>query len=203
MIRLYPGLGYDPDMVRWLPFSLLVGLATLVVLGCGPTRDLPESGPDGGVIAPAVARPHDVDRFLELPAQVDDVPFPWSEVVVQREAGDLVVGVLVANTPARRSRGMMYRNGLPSQSGMLFVWEELRARSGGFWNPNVPIDLDVAWLGEDGTIMEFTLLIAEDSTVKGPSEPYYFVMEMPRGRFAALGIALGDRVLIPPTLVPQ
>lgn len=187
---------------RRLPFSLLIGLAALVVLGCGPTGSDAESANDGGVIAPAFARPADIDSLLMLPDGVDDVSFPWSEVVIERSAGSLTVGVLVANTSARRSRGMMYRSGLPEQSGMIFVWEETRPRTGGFWNPNVPTDLDVAWLDEDGSIMEFTVLLAGDSTIKEPSEPYYFVMEMPRGRFARLGIGLGDRVSIPPTLLP-
>ena len=186
---------------RW-PSALLVGLAALLVLGCGPTTSDPQSANDAGVIAPAIARPADIDSELALPDGVDDVPFPWSEVMIERSASDLTLGVLVANTSERRSRGMMYRSGLPEQSGMIFIWEQTRARSGGFWNPNVPIDLDVAWLDEDGSIMEFTVLIAGDSTVKGPSAPYYFVLEMPRGRFASLGIELGARVAIPPTLLP-
>lgn len=185
-----------------LPFALLVGLAALIVLGCGPTGSGLQADDDAGVIAPAIARPVGVDSLLMLPDGVDDVPFPWSEVVIERSSGDLTVGVLVANTPQRRSRGMMYRSGMPEQSGMIFIWEQTRPRTGGFWNPNVPIDLDVAWLDEDGSIMEFTVLIAGDATVKGPSEPYYFVVEMPRGRFASLGIGLGDRISIPQTLLP-
>ncbi|MCY3558412.1 MAG: DUF192 domain-containing protein [Chloroflexi bacterium] len=182
--------------------GLLIALAALVVLACGPTQSS-DTVNDGGVIAPAVERPADLDRFLQLPEDVDYVDFPWSEVEVDRSTGTLTVGVLVADTSERRSRGMMYRNGLPEQSGMIFIWEDIRAQTGGFWNPNVPIDLDVAWLDANGSIMEFTVLTAGDSTIKGPAKPYYFVMEMPRGRFAALGIELGDRVVIPITLLPR
>ena len=111
------------------------------------------------------------------------------------------MGVLVANTSDRRSRGMMYWSGLPPNSGMVFIWEQTRARSGGFWNQNVPIDLSVAWLGREGEILEFSTLLAEDETVKRPQQEYYFVLEMPRGRFEEMGIAVGDRVLIPETLL--
>lgn len=182
--------------------GLLIALVALIVLGCGPTQ-VSDTADGGGVIAPAVERPADLDRFLQLPDDVAYIDFPWSEVEVERSTGTLTVGVLVANTSDRRSRGMMYRSGLPEQSGMIFIWEEIRSQTGGFWNPNVPIDLDVAWLDANGSIMEFTVLIAGDSTIKGPAEPYFFVMEMPRGRFAALGIELGDRVVIPPTLLPR
>ena len=188
--------------VRRGTFALMMGLAALVVLGCGPTlNEAPQD--EAGVIPPASVRPADLDDDLELPDDVEDVPFPWSEVVVRRAGGDLAVGVLVANTVERRSRGMMYRSGLPAGSGMIFIWEETRARAGGFWNPNVPIDLDVAWLDRDGAILEFTVLIADDSEIKRPEQEYYFVLEMPRGRFEELGIGIGDQVLIPETLLPE
>ena len=197
---------YDPDMRRMIAARLswvtLIGLAALVVLGCGPTLDQPRQDV-AGVIAPAVSRPDDLDSFLLLPDDVEEIAFPWSQVEVERAAGRLIVGVLVADTPERRSRGMMYRSGLPPQSGMIFIWEQTRARSGGFWNPNVPIDLDVAWLDRDGVILEFTILIALDSETKYPQQEYFFVLEMPRGRFAELGIGVGDRVLIPSTLLTE
>ncbi len=194
-------------MARWLPFILLVALAAFAVLGCGPTDAQPDQHQpdDAGVIAPATSRPGNIDSFLQLPDDVAPIDFPWSEVVVERSASDLddlVLGVLVADTPERQTRGMMYRNGLPAASGMLFVWADPIPRTGGFWNPNVPIDLDVAWLDADGVIREFTVLIAQDETIKRPAAPYVSVMEMPRGRFDELGIALGDRVVIPRTLRP-
>ena len=170
---------------------LLVALAALIGLGCGPTGQSLQSFDSA-----------DVDPYLQLPDDVEDIPFRWSEVEVQRESGALTLAVLVADTPERRSRGMMYRSGLPPRSGMIFIWEQTHPRSGGFWNPNVPIDLDVAWLDRDGVILEFTVLIANDSEIKRPEQDYWFVLEMPRGRFEELGIRLGDRVLIPPTLLP-
>ena len=184
----------------WLGVAL-IGLAALIVLGCGPTRDDPpvdvDPGTLGGVLAPAMERPDDLAGWLSLPDDVSVVDFPYSLVSVEAGAEPLELGVLLANSGERRSRGMMYWRGLPPRMGMLFIWEELRGRSGGFWNPNVPIDLDVAWLAEDGTILEFSLLLADDSTTKSPQQEYYFVLEMPRGRFAELGIEVGDRIAMP------
>ncbi len=183
-----------------MSFVGLIGWAALLVLACGPSGD---PATRGGVIAPAEERPAELAGRLDLPALLREVVFPWSEVVVRRDSDDLAVGVLVANTPDRRSRGMMYWSGLPPNSGMIFIWEETRARSGGFWNRNVPIDLDVAWLDRDGKILEFSILLAEDETTKSPRQDYFFVLEMPRGRFAEMGIELGDQVLIPATLLPE
>lgn len=187
--------------MNWrLTFSTLIGLAALVVLACGPTGD---PATRGGIIAPAVERPEELAGRLNLPSLVSEVVFPWSELTVGRQSGDLTVGVLVANTPDRRSRGMMYWSGLPPNSGMIFIWEQTRARTGGFWNQNVPIDVSVAWLDRDGTILEFSKLLAGDETIKRPQQPYFFVLEMPHGGFEQMGIELGDRVIIPETLLPN
>ena len=187
--------------MNWrLSFGALIGLAALAVLACGPSGD---PATRGGVIAPAVERPEELSGLLNLPSLVSEVVFPWSELVVRRESGEITVGVLVANTPERRRRGMMYWSGLPAHSGMVFIWEQTRARTGGFWNRNVPIDLGVAWLDRDGTILEFSTLLAQDETTKSPEASYFFVLEMPRGRFEQMGIELGDRVLIPETLLPD
>ena len=144
-----------------------------------------------------------LDGYLRLPDDVDPVAFPWSEVTIRRSAGNLTVGVLVADTGERRTRGLMYWTDLPPRTGMIFIWEDALPKTGGFWNPNVPMDLHVAWLDEDGTVLSFTTLIAYDEQIKRPPDEYYHVLEMPRGRFEELGIEVGDRVLIPPTLLPE
>ena len=189
----------------WL--ALFAVTVAWLVLGCGSSESSGATPSDpalqGGVLAPAVERPTELAGLLELPSDVEAVVFPWSELTVETGDGELWLGVLVANTEERRQRGLMYWRGLPSQVGMIFIWPEARARSGGFWNPNVPIDLHVAWLDRDGTIMELSTLIAQDATVRAPLAPYYFVLEMPHGRFEQLGIAIGDRVRIPQTLLPS
>ena len=182
-----------------LTVPVLIGLAALAVLACGPSGD---PAMRGGVIPPALERPSELAGLLDLPALVDEVAFPWSEVVVTRTSGEIAVGVLVADTPDRRRRGLMYWSDLPPNSGMIFIWEETQARRSGFWNRNVPMDLSVAWLGQDGTILEITTLWAQDETTIRPGQDYVFVMEMPRGRFEEMGVGVGDRVLIPQTLLP-
>ncbi len=177
----------------------LIALAAVAALACGPTGD---STAPADVIAPADERPSDLDSWLDLPPDVDEVSFPWSEVTVLRDAGRLTLNVLVADTPERRSRGLMYWTGLPPETGMIFIWEETRSRRAGFWNQNVPIDLDVAWLDVDGTVLEFSTLWAGDETIRRPQAEYFFVLETPRGRLAELDIGIGDRVVIPSTLLP-
>ncbi len=185
-------------------FAVAIGLAALIVLACGPTGTSSiGSGSGTEVIAPATERPQGLDGYLQLGDDVEPVSFPWSEVTIRRSTGDLTIGVLVADTGERRSRGLMYWTDLPAQTGMIFIWEELRPRSGGFWNRNVPMDLQAAWLAEDGTILGFSTLRAFDEAIKRPPDDYYHVLEMPSSRFQELGVGVGDRVLISQTLLSR
>jgi len=57
----------------------------------------------------------------------------------------------VANTPAKRASGLMFRDRLAPDRGMLFVFEEAGAWS--FWMKNTMIALDILWLGADKRIV--------------------------------------------------
>ena len=78
---------------------------------------------------------------------------------------------------------------------MLFVFDQTMVHSG-FWNNNVPIDLRVAFLDGDGRILEFVTLEARSQEVRRPAQPYRYALEMPAGRYAELGIEVGDRLVI-------
>src|SRR5207245_10485452 len=53
----------------------------------------------------------------------------------------------VADTPAKRASGLMFRDRLDPDRGMLFVFEE--ADEWSFWMKNTKVPLDILWLGPD------------------------------------------------------
>ncbi len=57
----------------------------------------------------------------------------------------------VADTPAKRTSGLMFRDRLAPDRGMLFVFEE--AGEWRFWMKNTKIALDILWLGPDKRIV--------------------------------------------------
>ncbi len=57
----------------------------------------------------------------------------------------------VADTPAKRASGLMFRDRLAPDKGMLFVFEE--AGEWRFWMKNTKIALDILWLGPDKQIV--------------------------------------------------
>jgi uncharacterized membrane protein (UPF0127 family) len=104
--------------------------------------------------------------------------------------------VEVADSIERVICGLMHRESLPEDRGMLFVYEGF----GGFWNRNTLIPLSVAYLAADGTIVDIIDMEATPYpgapgvTQPNPREPYSFVIEANRGWFGRNGIAIGDIV---------
>jgi len=101
--------------------------------------------------------------------------------------------VEIANTPAARSRGLMYRRSMPANQGMLFDFERDDMIS--MWMRNTYISLDMLFIRKDGTIariVEHTEPLSERTISSG--EPVRSVLELNAGTASRLGISAGDRV---------
>jgi uncharacterized membrane protein (UPF0127 family) len=101
--------------------------------------------------------------------------------------------VEVAQTPEEQSQGLMFRQSLAPDRGMIFPFEEVRPA--GFWMKNTLIPLDMIWIGPDrkiSGIAENTVPMSLDS-VDSPG-PVTAVLEIAGGRSAELGVKVGDKV---------
>jgi uncharacterized membrane protein (UPF0127 family) len=111
--------------------------------------------------------------------------------------GDSVpLSVEIADTPELAQCGLMHRNFMPEEQGMLFVYEGRN----GFWNRNTLIPLSVAYISHDGRIvdilpMDATPFAGAPGVIQpDPQEPYSFVVEANAGWFERHGILIGDYV---------
>lgn len=201
--------------LRHLAVVLLVAAAALACGPAQPAEPAQETPPVAQANGQAVEQPAQAEQaeqteqaeqveqveppnladWLELGEGVEPIEFTWTPMTMQTGEGELELGVFIADTPARRQRGLMYATGLPPANAMLFVFENPPVHSG-FWNDNVPIDLHVAFLDAEGRILEFVTLEARSREIRRPSQPYSYALEMPAGRYAELGIAVGDRLVI-------
>ncbi len=115
--------------------------------------------------------------------------------------GGTVLDVELAESPARRQRGYMFRDGVGPEDGMIFLFEEEEFHS--FWMKNVSFPLDILWMAGDGTVVDVSLLTPP--CVEDPCPSYLpqgralFVLELAGGRAEQLGIHPGQtlQVLIP------
>jgi uncharacterized membrane protein (UPF0127 family) len=119
-----------------------------------------------------------------------------TELAVETLSGSRLFTVEVADAPAERARGLMFRRTLGSDEGMLFAYREARPVS--MWMKNTYLSLDMLFIGADGRIVHIVERTTPLSTVPiSSTAPVRAVLELPAGTVAASGIRRGDRVLHP------
>ncbi|MBI2463698.1 DUF192 domain-containing protein [Candidatus Peregrinibacteria bacterium] len=118
------------------------------------------------------------------------------EVVIQTPVTEFLISAEVADTSEKRAKGLMYRENLPDEMGMLFIFEEAGIRN--FWMKNTLIPLDIIFLSSDKKIVGISNNVQPCSDDFCPyissEEPAQYVLEV-RGGFAAENsIEVGDTV---------
>jgi uncharacterized membrane protein (UPF0127 family) len=107
------------------------------------------------------------------------------------------IEVEIAATSKHRETGLMHRESLPADAGMLFMYNDERPRS--FWMKNTLIPLDIAFVGRDGTIVKIAQM--EPISVERTQSlyPATYALEMNVGWFAAHDVQAGDKITRIPT----
>jgi len=102
--------------------------------------------------------------------------------------------VWIADTPLRRSRGLMFIRELAPDRGMLFLYDFPQFAY--FWMLNTYVSLDLLFIGPDGRIVNIAEHTTPLSTRMIESEaPVAAVLEVIAGTVQELGIRAGDRVM--------
>jgi len=115
-------------------------------------------------------------------------------VTVNSSSGEAVkVGVELATTPESRAFGLMYRQELGTNAGMLFVFPQKEPQQ--FWMHNTQIPLDILYIRDDGKVARIYARTTPMSDTPLPSgEPVRFVLEVKGGFCADRSIKVGDTV---------
>jgi len=104
--------------------------------------------------------------------------------------------VELALTPEEKSRGLMYRESLPKDRGMFFIYEREGEHS--FWMKNVLIPLDIIWIDKDKKVV----YMAENCrpcpelpcpSIK-PDNHAKYVFEINAGLASEIGLSVGDQL---------
>lgn len=114
-------------------------------------------------------------------------------VVVHTARGPVAVSVEIVSTPDTRERGLMYRNDLGTNAGMLFLFPREEPQQ--FWMKNTPLPLDMIFISTSRSIVGIVADTRPFSTQgRGVPVPSQFVLEVHGGFCATHGIAAGDKV---------
>jgi len=102
--------------------------------------------------------------------------------------------VEIARTPEQRHRGLKFRQNLPRDEGMFFVFEEEEQLS--FYMRDTRIPLSIAFIRSEGVIESIADMIPLDERSVSSAGPAQFALEVNRGGLEEKGIRPGDKVVL-------
>lgn len=118
----------------------------------------------------------------EVTPQPRSNPAPFSVVEVTTPGGEATV--LLANTDAERSQGLMGKKNLGGYDGMLFEFPS--DTQGGFWMKDTLIPLSIAFFDASGRVVDFFDMEpcppqTTTCPTYRPDAPYRRALEVPKG----------------------
>lgn len=125
-----------------------------------------------------------------LPAAAQNAPQKLP--TTQLTAGMHLIRAEVASTEAQRQIGLMHRPSMPANDGMLFVFEQAGVQC--FWMRNTLIPLSVAFLDDDGRIVNIEAMAPQTDDSHCSKRPVRYVLEMNLGWFDKRGLKAGSRL---------
>jgi hypothetical protein len=118
-------------------------------------------------------------------------------VVVKFENGATIKADIAKNQD-ERARGLMFRESLEENSGMLFVFEEEGHHA--FWMKNVRFPLDILWLDRDLRVVHISAntppCIAEPCGIYASPKPAKYVLEVKANFTHENNIKIGDQLFL-------
>lgn len=103
--------------------------------------------------------------------------------------------VEIARSPQERQRGLMFRETLAADAGMLFDFGG--ESTSGFWMKDTLVPLSIAFVSPEGVIVDIQDMRPLDETVHYSPRPYRWAVEANQGWFSEHGVVIGDRVSVP------
>jgi uncharacterized membrane protein (UPF0127 family) len=103
----------------------------------------------------------------------------------------LITAELAADDPMR-TRGLMFRESLAANHGMFFIFDGKATRC--MWMRNVPIPLSVAFLEDDGRIVNIAEMRPQSDDSHCSNAPVRYALEMSKGWFSQRGLKPGAMI---------
>jgi uncharacterized membrane protein (UPF0127 family) len=121
-------------------------------------------------------------------------PNPRLEQIDIKAGMHLIKAEVAADGPTR-SRGLMMRERLGANEGMIFVFPDKAGHC--FWMRNTLVALSIAFLDDDGTITNIEDMKPQTEDSHCPVRAVRYALEMEQGWFARRGIKAGTRLVQP------
>jgi uncharacterized membrane protein (UPF0127 family) len=114
---------------------------------------------------------------------------------VPMKLGSKTFTLEIANDSAEREKGLMRRDSMPDNHGMIFVFPQEQKL--GFYMRNTRIPLDIVYVSAAGVVVSVKSMRPYDATTVWSDAPAKWAIELNQGQAAACGIKVGDALIIP------
>ena len=111
---------------------------------------------------------------------------------IELKAGQERIKAEVASTPESQQLGLMYRQFMPANDGMLFVFQEKAGHC--FWMRNTELALSIAFIGDDGRIVNIEEMQARTENNHCPLKPIRYALEMNKAWFSQKKLGPGSLI---------
>lgn len=108
----------------------------------------------------------------------------------------ITINAETAITPAEQTKGLMFREKLDENKGMLFIFQQEAKHT--FWMANTKIPLDIIWLDKDKRVIYIEEDVKPCTTIKTlcntykPNKNSLYVLEINAGQVKRNNIKIGD-----------
>jgi len=123
--------------------------------------------------------------------------FPKGKLKIYDGDKELIIPIEIANRPELWSFGLMFREDIPWEYGMLFIFPN--EESGGFWMKNTYIPLDIAFIDSDKTIFSIQRMLPcsdDNCPIYYSPKPYRYALEVKAGFFERFGFKEGSKIKV-------
>jgi len=117
---------------------------------------------------------------------------PQKLEAIRLKAGIHNIQAEVARNADERATGLMFRKTMGVNDGMLFVFEQPGTQC--FWMRNTLLPLSIAFVADDGTIVNLDDMKPQTPDSHCSAKPVRFALEMNQGWFAKRGIKAGAKL---------
>ncbi|WP_210424117.1 DUF192 domain-containing protein [Halorussus ruber] len=141
------------------------------------------------------------DSPTETPAPptTTDVERVVNATFVVEDGENVSVSLMVADEPSERQSGLMHRESLANDTGMVFVYPNPQQVS--FWMKNTLIPLDMIFVSESGTVLNVQHAEPQPNASTSELDTYpsdgkaKYVVELPRGFANRTGVEPGSKLV--------
>jgi uncharacterized protein len=129
----------------------------------------------------------------------DDLPVQQLPTTTLR-VGMHLIKAEVAQTPREHAIGLMGRESMGTNAGMLFIFPKSAKQC--FWMKNTLIPLQIAFIADDGSVVNLDEMLPQTENSHCSTQPVRYVLEMNTGWFTKHGIKAGFRIAGGPFTAP-